>query len=203
VRRSCTRIAGDGTYDLVLEARDAGGNLVTTFTGDVVGRIDTGPFIGTDTSVVTAVGGIANFSTQPIELAGTYTLRFTAAGLADAVTPPFDVIAAAAATIVDVEGNDETAPAFTTLPDSLGARVEDAFGNPIAGVTVTWSGHERRRLDRARHERHRRGRRGARPPGRSAARWGPRTRRRMRQASPPASPPPPPLLARTSSGPAP
>jgi Bacterial Ig-like domain (group 1) len=134
-----TRIAGAGTYDLVLEARDAAGNLVTSFIGDVVGRIDTGPFIGSDSSVAAAVGGIATFSTQPIELAGTYTLRFTAAGLADAVTPSFDVIPAAAATIVALEGNSQSTPALTTLADSLGARVEDAFGNAIAGVTVTWT----------------------------------------------------------------
>ena len=36
-----------------------------------------------------------------------------------------------------VSGNDQSAPVNTGLPDPLVVQVSDAFGNPIAGVTVT------------------------------------------------------------------
>jgi adhesin/invasin len=41
--------------------------------------------------------------------------------------------------LVLVSGDGQTAPVGTALPDSLVVRVEDAFGNPVAGVEVGWT----------------------------------------------------------------
>jgi adhesin/invasin len=41
--------------------------------------------------------------------------------------------------IAPVSGNDQSAPVGTALPAPLVVKVTDAFGNPIAGFTVTWS----------------------------------------------------------------
>ncbi len=44
-----------------------------------------------------------------------------------------------AAVLALVSGDRQTAPAGTALPDSLVVRVEDQFGNPVAGASVTWT----------------------------------------------------------------
>ena len=48
-------------------------------------------------------------------------------------------VAASANGIILESGNDQTAPAGTALPQPLVVRVEDAFGNPISGVSITWT----------------------------------------------------------------
>ena len=47
--------------------------------------------------------------------------------------------AGAAAQLVAAGGNNQTAPAATALPAPLTARVSDAHGNPVAGVSVNWA----------------------------------------------------------------
>ena len=66
-------------------------------------------------------------------------LRFTAAALPAVLAPSFTVLAAAPASISVFAGNAQAAPAGSLLPTGLAARVTDAFGNPVAGVTVTWT----------------------------------------------------------------
>lgn len=41
--------------------------------------------------------------------------------------------------VIPVRGNRQTAPASTTLPDSVAARVLDRAGNRVPGVGVTWA----------------------------------------------------------------
>ena len=38
-----------------------------------------------------------------------------------------------------VSGDDQSAPAGSLLPDSLVVRADDQFGNPVAGVSVSWA----------------------------------------------------------------
>jgi adhesin/invasin len=49
-----------------------------------------------------------------------------------------NAVAASANGLVLESGNEQTAPAGTALPQPLVVRTVDAFGNPIAGVTITW-----------------------------------------------------------------
>jgi hypothetical protein len=44
-----------------------------------------------------------------------------------------------AAALVLVSGDDQSAPASSALPDSLVVRATDAFGNPVAGLSVAWA----------------------------------------------------------------
>jgi adhesin/invasin len=48
-------------------------------------------------------------------------------------------LAASANGLAAVSGDGQTAPAGTALPDPLVVEVTDAFGNPIEGVTITWT----------------------------------------------------------------
>src|SRR5689334_20913464 len=42
-------------------------------------------------------------------------------------------------TIQEVEGDGQSAPVSSVLPDSLRVKVTDSAGNAAPGVTVTWS----------------------------------------------------------------
>lgn len=44
-----------------------------------------------------------------------------------------------AAVLAPVSGDNQSAPAGSLLPDSLVVRVEDQFGNPVAGTSVNWT----------------------------------------------------------------
>jgi hypothetical protein len=48
-------------------------------------------------------------------------------------------LASSANGLILVSGNDQSAPAGTALAEPLVVRVTDAFGNPIPGVTITWT----------------------------------------------------------------
>ena len=48
-------------------------------------------------------------------------------------------VASGANRLVAVSGDGQTAPVGTALVDSLVVRAEDAFGNPVPGVTVEWT----------------------------------------------------------------
>jgi hypothetical protein len=47
--------------------------------------------------------------------------------------------AGGAAALALVSGDNQTAPAGSTLPESLIVRVSDRFGNPVSGTSVTWT----------------------------------------------------------------
>ena len=124
----------------VIEARDAFGNVELTFTGTVTAAITTGPVGGPlgGTLARAAVAGVATFDDLQLTLVGSYRLGFTAGAL----TPTSaDLVAwlGAPAGLAIAAGDAQTAPAFTTLGDSLAVRVTDLGGNPVPGVTTTWS----------------------------------------------------------------
>ncbi|HYC33183.1 MAG TPA: Ig-like domain-containing protein, partial [Gemmatimonadales bacterium] len=58
-----------------------------------------------------------------------------------ALTTPvtFTALSADAAGIVLLSGDGQSAPVSTTLPQPLVVQVADVFGNPIAGVPVSWT----------------------------------------------------------------
>lgn len=132
--------AGQLLPDVVVHARDAAGNLAPTYNGPVFARVLTGPNgPDTDSVTVTAVNGVATFTAQTFETAGTYTVRFNAPGLADAVSPPITVTAGAATQLVVAAFPDSVTTGAPMPPFVLEAR--DAFGNvdPTFTGTVTAS----------------------------------------------------------------
>jgi hypothetical protein len=74
---------------------DAFGNVVSNWTGVVSVRLEnnvTGAILGGTTSVG-AAAGTAAFGNLSVNLVGTsYTLRFSASGLQDAISLPFDIV---------------------------------------------------------------------------------------------------------------
>lgn len=134
-------IAGDSVGPIVVVARDSLLNAALDFSGDITAVIDSGPAGATlgGTTTVTASAGTASFADLTLDRAGSYRLRFQSSGLADTVTGTFTVTAAEAAQIAIVEGDAQTDTVGSALATPLRVRVTDAFGNPVSGVSLTWS----------------------------------------------------------------
>jgi hypothetical protein len=123
-------------------ARDAQGNTVTGFTANITLAIGTNP-PGTGaldgTTVVAAVAGVATFSVD-IDEAGTgYTLTASATGPSSATSNPFNITAGAAAQMTISAGDGQAATAGTAVATAPAVLVTDAFGNPVADVSVTFT----------------------------------------------------------------
>jgi len=92
------------------------------------------------TSTVTANGGIASTTWDLPSTAGTYTVQASAT---EATNSPvtFSAIALAGPPVAMItgEGGGQSGPVNTTLPTNLQVAVEDAYRNPLAGLTITWS----------------------------------------------------------------
>ncbi len=126
---------------ILVEARDALGNVASGYTGDVSLLVETGPagaVLGLARTRA-ATAGVVSFDDLTLNLVGTYSLRFTAAGLGDGLLDTLVVIAGAPANLVILSGNSQILSASSPLPDSLAVRVTDAIGNPVQGVNVTWA----------------------------------------------------------------
>ena len=124
---------------ITVAGQDAGGNTITTFTGDVGVAIGTNAGGATlaGTTTVKAVNGVATFSDLKLNRPGTgYTLVFSSSGLASATSAGFDIVAGNAARLV-----------FGSIPASMDAgivisppvtvSVQDSVGNPVTSFTNT------------------------------------------------------------------
>jgi hypothetical protein len=88
----------------------------------------------------TGADGTAAFNDLVINTSGSYSLEFNAIGATDnAVSDPFDVVAAAAAQSAILSGNNQIGTVSIQLPDALLIRVSDSFGNPVSGHDVTFA----------------------------------------------------------------
>ena len=119
-----------------VEAQDAGGNLITSFTGIVTLAIASNPGGGTltGTATATAVGGVATFSGLSIEKAGAgYTLQ-ASDGALNGISAAFDIAAGAPTELVFTSspGDTRVGVAFTNQPV---VEARDAFGNTAIGYT--------------------------------------------------------------------
>ncbi|MFI5232609.1 MAG: Ig-like domain-containing protein [Gemmatimonadales bacterium] len=127
---------------VIVQVKDAAGNLATTYSGSVSLALAANPGGATlgGATTVAAVGGVATFSNVSLnKAAGGYTLAASASGLAGDTSTPFATTAAAAATVSGAGGDGQAGVTRSTLPVPLVAAVTDAFGNPVAGVSVAWT----------------------------------------------------------------
>lgn len=120
-------------------ARDATGNVATTFNGAVTLSISAGTgtagAVLSGTVTVSAAAGVATFSNLSIDNSGTgYRLAAVAAGVSGATSTPFTVNPGAAARVTFTV-HPGSAAAATIIPGSTGptiqATVRDALGNPV------------------------------------------------------------------------
>src|SRR5262249_6198254 len=84
----------------------------------------------------TNLSGIATFSDLSIRTAGTYQLQATYNGL-PVLSNSFPITAGSANTITALNSGQTTAEG-NVFGSPLRARVEDAYGNPVSGATVTF-----------------------------------------------------------------
>jgi len=123
----------------LVTVQDSVGNTVTASTASITVAIGTNPSSGTlsGTTIVSAVGGTASFSTLSIDKAGAgYTLTAAASGLTGATSSALTVSVGAAAKL-----------AFTVQPSAvvLGAvitpavqvTIQDAQGNSVTSATTS------------------------------------------------------------------
>ena len=120
-------------------ARDAGGNVATSFTGTVTLAI--APGTGTSgaelagTVALAASNGIATFGNLSLDLVGTgYRLRASATGLPSGLSGTFDVFASNAARLEFVAQPSDIVAGATMQPN-VQVRAVDAFGNQATGFT--------------------------------------------------------------------
>jgi hypothetical protein len=92
-----------------------------------------------ETSTTTGADGQTSVTRTLGTTAGPQHTFASAAGLAGSpVTFTHTATSGSAAQVSVVAGNDQRAPAGTTLPDSLVIAVLDAQGNPVPGTAVAW-----------------------------------------------------------------
>ena len=115
-------------------AQDDAGVTVTSFSGSITIALGTNPAGGTlsGTKIVTAVNGVATFSTLSIDNAGNgYTLVATATGLASATSAPFNIAASPQQVRVQLTGGGRIDPAIGKT--TFGFDVDGRSGPPFQG----------------------------------------------------------------------
>jgi hypothetical protein len=127
---------------IVVQAVDATGALVTSFTGNITLLLGGGPpgasLAGTTTAQ--AVGGIAKFTGVSLTKAGSgYTLLASSSALSSATSAPFSIAPSSPSSIVTAGGDGQTGILGSLLGTPLRALVSDRFGNAVPGTTVAWA----------------------------------------------------------------
>lgn len=89
-------------------------------------------------SVLTDPDGVARVRWTLGPLSGLQTMIASVPGVAP-LTYQATARAGNAEALVVVSGNNQSGPPGAPLPNSLRVRATDHFGNPVAGVTVTWT----------------------------------------------------------------
>jgi large repetitive protein len=132
-----TTSAGSPMPSVRVAIQDASGNTVTSATAQVTLAIGANPGNGTlsGTTTVSAVNGVAVFSTLSIDKAGNgYTLTAVSSGLPDATSPAFDILAGSANHLVFLTEPTDRVVGEKFSP-SLQVQVQDAGGNTVFGAT--------------------------------------------------------------------
>lgn len=122
---------------VVVQALDGSNNIATGFTGGITVAIGTNPSGGnlSGTTLVTAVAGVATFSTLSIDKTGDgYTLSATAGGVTGATSNGFK-ITPAAATHLAFSQQPTSAIAGASIAPAVVVQALDAFNNVDTAYT--------------------------------------------------------------------
>jgi Bacterial Ig-like domain (group 1) len=120
---------------IVAQARDAYNNPVP---GVTINFSANNGGIVNPTSAITNAKGQASTSLQLPNKAGTVTVTASSSGLKSVLFQE-TTVAASPASVTATGGNDQTAPAGTTLPQTLNVTVADQYGNPVSNASVTFT----------------------------------------------------------------
>jgi adhesin/invasin len=137
VQQPANTTAGATISAVVVRVTDSGNNAVSGINVTMSAQGGGGTLGGTLT-VATDTTGTATFNDLVIQTTGTYQLR-AAAGSVAALSDPFQITPAAAVNITVFDGDGQSAAVGTAYAAALRASVQDAFANPVAGATVTFT----------------------------------------------------------------
>jgi hypothetical protein len=130
--------AGVALSPVVITAKDNSGNVASTFTGAVTlafGANPPGATLG-GTLTVSAVAGVATFSTLTVSKDGTgYTLKASSAGLTGVTTTTFRISAAAPVALFFTVAPPASTVAGTAFSPALVVTAKDALGNVANSFT--------------------------------------------------------------------
>lgn len=131
---------------LKVEARDASGNVVVTYSGNITVALGTNPGSGTlsGTKTAAAVNGVATFADLSVDKVGTgYTLTAAASSLTGATSAAFN-IASGPAALLAFSSQPSNATAGVAIAPAVTVTAQDLGGNPSTGfsgsITVTITG---------------------------------------------------------------
>ena len=122
---------------VVVKVTDSGGNPVSGVTIALTAQGGPGTLSG-GAPIATNASGLATFSTLSIDKTGTYTLRATD-GTRIATSTSFVIGPGISSSIIVVAGNGQSAAVTTNYASQLKASVQDALGNGVPGVAVTFA----------------------------------------------------------------
>jgi Bacterial Ig-like domain (group 1)/NHL repeat len=95
--------------------------------------------LGGTLTAITNAGGVATFADLSINTAGTYQL-VAVNGSTSAVSSQFQVSSSASSVVISVfDGDGQSAAVGTPYGGPLKAKVQDLYGNPLPGATVTFA----------------------------------------------------------------
>ena len=130
------------TPALRAELRNTFGAVVTSFSGTVTLAIGANPGSATlsGTTSVSAAAGVAIFSNVTLNRTGTgYTLVVSSSGATSGTSTAFNVTPATSSSLTVFSGDGQTGPTGAALPQPIVARVTDALGNGVPGVTISFA----------------------------------------------------------------
>ncbi len=124
----------------IVHVQDAEGNLVSGANGLVTLSLLEGTGELRGTIAINAVNGVATFSGLNIDLMGSdKVLLVEAEGLESDTTAAFTITPAQASLFTKYAGDQQVAQVGTALDIPPAVRIQDIFGNPISGVSVSFS----------------------------------------------------------------
>jgi hypothetical protein len=129
-------------FRLTATVKDAGGNPVNgaTVTFNAPSSGPSGSFSGGATTAITNAAGVATSAQFTANsTAGSYNVTASVAGVQTAATFALTNRAGAAASITATGGSGQSAAINQPFANTLSATVKDAAGNPVSGVTVTFT----------------------------------------------------------------
>jgi hypothetical protein len=141
VLSATSSVTAGSAFSLTVTAADSAGNTVTGYTGTVhLSSTDVQAALGNDYTFAVGAGndnGVHTFSIT-LKSAGGRSITVTQSAVTGSL--PFTVTAATAATITaNGSSTPQTATVGTPFGTLLAATVLDGFGNPVSGLSVTFT----------------------------------------------------------------
>ncbi len=142
---SSIQAKGTGSFSVSVTVEDANGVTVINDNSDnvtlaIASGSPSGTLSCTGGLTATVSSGVANFTGCAITKAGSgYQLTASSGSLTPANSNSFSITAGTASQVIATSGGGQSATGTASFANPLVATVEDANGNPVSGVAVTFA----------------------------------------------------------------